>query len=126
MFRVALGAGVALFTGLAVATSAMADDARTTRIEPRDFYGATVSIEAGVRVFRPLPRTTHVIVNPNGTPLSLSFKEARHTHEHHHKHSGGTGQAVPDRGYAAAGGFPVGAKRQARRHVGRGTARFPN
>lgn len=126
MFRVALGAGVALFTGLAVATSAMADDARTTRIEPRDFYGATVSIEAGVRVFRPLPRTTHVIVNPNGTPLKLSFKEARHIHQHNHTHSGATGQAAPTHGHAAAGGFPVGVKRHARRRVGRGVARFPN
>jgi hypothetical protein len=27
----------------------------TTRIEPRPFYGATVSVEEGVRVFRPLP-----------------------------------------------------------------------
>ena len=81
MFRCALGVGVALFAGVAVAASAVANDARTTRIEPRGFYGATVSIEAGVRVFRPLPRTTHVIINPNKTPLNLSIEANRHLAE---------------------------------------------
>ena len=43
----------------------------TTRIEPRPFYGATVTIEAGVRVFRPLPPHDRVIINPgNATPLT--------------------------------------------------------
>jgi hypothetical protein len=37
---------------------------RTTRIEPRPFYGATVTIEAGVRVFRPLPPHDRVIIDP--------------------------------------------------------------
>ena len=36
----------------------------TTRIEPRPFYGATVTIEAGVRVFRPLPRHERIIIDP--------------------------------------------------------------
>ena len=36
--------------------AALAEEAYTTRIEPRPFYGATVTIEHGVRVFRPLPR----------------------------------------------------------------------
>ena len=45
--------------------SAQAD---TTRIEPRPFYGATVTIEDGVRVFRPLPPHDRIIiVNPGGT-----------------------------------------------------------
>ena len=45
----------------------------TTRIEPRPFYGAVVTIEEGVRVFRPLPPVRHMIVNPGGqTPLYLS------------------------------------------------------
>jgi len=48
----------------------------TTRIETRPFYGAVVTIEEGVRVFRPLPTTKRVIVNPGGvTPLSLGFNE---------------------------------------------------
>ncbi|MEL6225705.1 MAG: hypothetical protein AAFR01_01625 [Pseudomonadota bacterium] len=50
-----------------------AGDAKTTRIEPRPYYGATVTIEAGVRVFRPLPPTKHVIINPGSrTPINLS------------------------------------------------------
>jgi len=48
-------------------------DPVTTRIEPRPFYGATVTMEAGVRVFRPLPPHDRVIINPNNaTPLTLN------------------------------------------------------
>jgi hypothetical protein len=44
------------------------------RIEPRPYYGAVVSVEHGVRVFRPLPSTHLMIINPgNKTPVSLSF-----------------------------------------------------
>jgi hypothetical protein len=44
----------------------------TTRIETRPFYGATVTLEHGVRVFRPLPSHDRVIINPGGmTPLTL-------------------------------------------------------
>jgi hypothetical protein len=51
-------------------------DAATTRIETRPFYGATVTLEEGVRVFRPLPRHDRVIINPGGrTPLSLGINE---------------------------------------------------
>lgn len=58
--------------------AAVAQDAHTTRIEPRAFYGAMVTIEGGVRMFRPLPPTRHVIINPDGaTPLALSFNETR-------------------------------------------------
>lgn len=77
------------------AMPAQAQEARTTRIEPRPFYGAIVTIESGVRVFRPMPPTKHVIVNPEGaTPLSLGFHESRvyerryETHRHSHRHSG--------------------------------------
>lgn len=90
MLRVGTGLAVALLTGLVTAGSAAAGDATTTRIEPRGFYGATITVESGVRVFRPLPRTERVIVNPNSTPLKLTFKETRHvyeaprqTHDHH-------------------------------------------
>ena len=63
---------------LAATLPALAQDGRTTRIEPRPFYGATVTIEEGVRVFRPLPPTKHVIINPDGeTPLYLGFNETR-------------------------------------------------
>lgn len=63
---------------LPIASPASSQDAHTTRIEPRPFYGATVTIESGVRVFRPLPTTRHVIVNPGGqTPLNLGFYDSR-------------------------------------------------
>ena len=59
---------------LITAATVQAQDAHTTRIEPSNAYGATVTIEEGVRVFRPLPSERHVIVNPGGrTPLSLNY-----------------------------------------------------
>jgi hypothetical protein len=64
----------------ALGSPAAADDrgAYTTRIEPRPFYGATVTIESGVRVFRPLPSQRHVIINPGGqTPLHLGYQDTR-------------------------------------------------
>jgi hypothetical protein len=49
----------------------------TTRVEPRPAYGATVTIEAGVRVFRPLPPHDRVIINPgNATPVYLGIDAA--------------------------------------------------
>jgi hypothetical protein len=57
---------------------AVATEATTTRIETRPFYGATVTLEAGVRVFRPLPPHSKVIINPGGkAPVSLGFEENR-------------------------------------------------
>jgi hypothetical protein len=50
---------------------AFGQQAYTTRIETRPYYGAIVTIEHGVRVTRPLPPTQHLIINPNGTPLVL-------------------------------------------------------
>jgi hypothetical protein len=58
--------------------AAAAQEATTTRIETRPFYGATVTLEAGVRVYRPLPPHSKVIINPGGkTPVSLGFEENR-------------------------------------------------
>ena len=67
-----LAAGAA---ALALASSAAsAEEPTTTRIVPYNAYGATVSIEQGVRVFRPLPADGHVIVNPgNRTPMSVNI-----------------------------------------------------
>ena len=128
MFRGVLGVGVALFAGVAVTASAVANDARTTRIEPRAFYGATVSIESGVRVFRPLPRTTHVIINPNKTPLNLSITESRHVYEDSNYRGSGNnnaGHAAPHQGddassgYNTMSGYPVRRlKRRGSRHGG--------
>ena len=72
MTRILAAGAVALV--LAAAPAQAHDDAHTTRIEPSNAYGATVTIEEGVRVFRPLPSERHVIVNPEGrTPLSLNY-----------------------------------------------------
>ena len=79
--RVALLAAFAIAAGLSAA-SAVAGEPETIRIEPRPFYGATVTLEEGVRVFRPLPPTGRVIVNPGGaTPLTLSIQDVRITEE---------------------------------------------
>ena len=39
---------------------------RPRRIEPRPFYGATVTVEEGVRVFRPLSPHDRIIIVPRG------------------------------------------------------------
>lgn len=69
---IALSAAALLFS----LAPACAEEASTTRILPYNAYGATVTIEQGVRVFRPLPADGHVIVNPgNRTPLSVNVYE---------------------------------------------------
>lgn len=55
-----------------LSTGASAQDAFVTRVEPRPFYGATITIEEGVRVFRPLPPTQQIIINPSQSPLNIS------------------------------------------------------
>ena len=63
--------GLVASAGVALSLPAHAES-YTTRIEPRPFYGATVTLEEGVRVFRPLPRHDRVIINPgNATPLTI-------------------------------------------------------
>jgi len=66
---------LSILVGIGIAAGSMPALAQsTTRIEPRPFYGATVTIEAGVRVFRPLPPHDRVIINPNNaTPLTLNI-----------------------------------------------------
>jgi hypothetical protein len=58
----------------AVVIPASAETAHTTRIETRPVYGATVTLEHGVRVYRPVPPTEHLIVNPDRAPLVLSVE----------------------------------------------------
>ena len=66
--------GIVTGFGIAVGSLPALAQSATTRIEPRPFYGATVTIEAGVRVFRPLPPHDRVIINPhNATPLTLNI-----------------------------------------------------
>jgi hypothetical protein len=104
---------VAVLVGASlVPAAAFGQSATTTRIETRPFYGATVTLEEGVRVFRPLPPHERVIINPNGaTPLSLNFEEKRSiSHNYHYgdradasgpAYVGGSvgGWAVPRRGH---------------------------
>jgi len=71
--RIALSLA-AVAASLAVAGTALAQQASTTRIETRPYYGAVVTIEHGVRVYRPVPPTQHMIINPEGkTPLELDI-----------------------------------------------------
>jgi hypothetical protein len=102
--------------GLPVASAASAQEAFTTRIEPRPFYGAVVTVESGVRVFRPLPPNRQVIVNPGGqTPLHLGYNDTRVIEEsksynyNYHDYAAprgyGGGLYVPDgRGFRHGGG----------------------
>jgi hypothetical protein len=64
--------GVLAGVGLAAGSLPAFAQSVTTRIEPRPAYGAIVTIERGVRVFRPLPPHDRVIINPNGTPVQLN------------------------------------------------------
>jgi hypothetical protein len=75
-----------LATLLLVLVSAQAsaqDGASTTRVERRAVYGATVTEEQGVWVFRPIPPTRHMVIAPSdGPPVNLSLnqteKDVRH------------------------------------------------
>jgi hypothetical protein len=64
---------------LAASVAAKAESG-TVRILHDEPYGAIVTKEAGVLVFRGLPPTRRVIVNPDGkTPLKLNQTEVRET-----------------------------------------------
>ena len=108
-----------------VAAASPAAAAGTTRIETRPFYGAVVTIEEGVRVFRPLPPTERVIVNPHGqTPLSLGFNETyvteRNYNYNYNETSGGEGASGAPVGFY--GGYGYG-RHHGRRHHGGGGGR---
>lgn len=50
------------------------DVIRLTRSQP---YGAYVSVEAGVRVYRPVPRADVVVVNPTDAPVDVTINKIR-------------------------------------------------
>jgi hypothetical protein len=71
--------------GLAIASLPAAAQS-TTRIETRPFYGATVTMEEGVRVFRPLPPHERIIINPDKVPISLAFS-TNYSYSHNYVYS---------------------------------------
>lgn len=77
-------------------------EAATVRIEPRNYYGAIVTIEKGVRVYRPLPPVKYVIINPGNAPVSLNLTDVneRHYSTSHNYHYGD--------GSSGAAGVPQG------------------
>ena len=56
---------------------AVGEEPHTTRIETQPVYGATVTVEHGVRVYRPVPPTTHLIVNPDGATTLILGADAQ-------------------------------------------------
>jgi hypothetical protein len=54
---------------------ALAEEAYTTRIEQRPYYGAVVTIEHGVRVYRPVPATRHMIIDPGAASANGTARE---------------------------------------------------
>jgi hypothetical protein len=59
---------------LLVASASAALAQQTTRIETRPYYGAVVTIEHGVRVYRPVPATRHMIIDPGAASANGSAR----------------------------------------------------
>jgi hypothetical protein len=68
---------VVVLAGVSLASATLPAKAQsTTRIESRPFYGATVTVEEGVRVFRPLPPHDRFIIKADRTEaLSLGSSQ---------------------------------------------------
>lgn len=118
--------GILTSMSLGFASLPAAADSYTTRIEPRPFYGATVTLEEGVRVFRPLPPHNRVIINPgNKTPVYLGYEERQiHSYNQNYNYNydadarhyeGNSGAYLPNgrhhapkhRHHGRVGGVPV-------------------
>lgn len=121
---------LALSTSAALLLSVIpaAAQAYTTRIEPRPFYGAVVTLEEGVRVIRPLPPVRHVIINPdNATPLTLGFNETNvyenRTIRNYNYNDGGSSSSGSSSSYGRAGfygpSFATGGQHSGRKGHGR-------
>lgn len=112
-------AALALAATLAAPAAAIAGESYTTRIEPRAYYGATVTIEQGVRVWRPLPPVRHMIINPDhGTSLSLNHTDVRETrtnHNYNYNYNYSGGDRGYGYGYGGGIGFPQGERKHDRR-----------
>ena len=93
---------------LLLASVPAATAASLTRIETGPVYGAaTVTVEHGVQVYRPLPPLRHMILNPEGrTPLNLTIEDRNVVVQHHYY-----GVASEDSGEGAGrfvGGYGLG------------------
>jgi hypothetical protein len=132
--RLALIAAVTLGMASVSPAGAYDNSAGLVRIEPRPYYGAVVSIENGVRVYRGLPTQQMTIINPDKTPISLSFNR---TIEHRTIEGVDGGASIIERdspmyygGFPGFGGF-VGTNPQFRKRVpgadfGSGPAKRPH
>ena len=110
-----LAAAFSLAATIVLSTTAARAEARTVRIEPRPFYGATVTLEEGVRVFRPLPPHDRVIINPGSkTPLSLGIYESNSYNANYNYNYDEGFAAVPDFGGSSVGFMP--GRKQVRGH----------
>jgi hypothetical protein len=79
-----------------------------------------VTLEEGVRVFRPLPPHDRVIINPGGqTPLSLGYYESQ-SYSFNQFTGDGTAPRVYAPSYYGSGGFVPG---RHHRHRGHGHGR---
>jgi hypothetical protein len=103
----------AISVSAAAVTPALAQS-QTIRIEPRPYYGAVVTLEQGVRVWRPLPPTSHMIINPTNAPVSVNVTDVRETVNHT-----GPVYAAPSRNQA--GGYANPGYRAAGLYAGRRT-----
>lgn len=72
LFSIAVGA-----LAFAASNGSASAESFTTRIETKPYYGAVVTIEHGVHVYRPLPPDRFVIINPDRVPLNLSYSDTR-------------------------------------------------
>jgi hypothetical protein len=76
-----------LVASVAAAPVAMADGGGLVRIEPRPYYGAVVTVEKGVRVYRALPSQHLMVINPNNAPVNITYNR---TIDNRTVESGGT------------------------------------
>lgn len=129
MFRTAMAASLSALAITTAGTAVLAGGAYTTRIEPRPFYGATVTLEEGVRVFRPLPVTRHVVINPgNKASVSVNYNEERtynYSRSDNYDHSSGNGSnGGGDYGGGSFGGFSGDGSAGGGKHRGAGGGDF--
>lgn len=119
-----ISALVTAAAAIALSAQSVAAESYTTRIEPRAYYGATVTIEQGVRVYRPLPPQRQVIINPGGqTPLSLGFNDTRVVEQstsHNYFYDDNDGVPAIAQGNVYFGSAGRGFGRRGSHHGGRG------